>query len=98
MPSYKVPKPKPSKESDSAVPYTPGYPTVYFPVDPKWIGTMKVGEEDFEVTLKGKLVGLEMREREKGNPRSEADMEVHEVTLPYGDEESSEDFSKLAED
>lgn len=95
MPSYKVPKPKPYKGSEGVEPSTPSYPTVYFPIDPKWLSKLKVGKP-FEVTLKGKLVGLEMRERDEGNSRTEADIEVHEVLLPYDGD--GEDFSALAED
>lgn len=88
MPSY---KPKPHKMEPMEAGHAEMKPCVYLPIDPAWAKQLKVGES-IEVTVKGKIAGLEIRERMKGYSRSEMDVELGEISIPEENE-----FSKMVD-
>lgn len=93
MPKYKV---KPESWGICTAPESPKdnkhYPTVYFPVSSEILKGLEVGQ-DAEIILRGKVVGLESRESENQDNKSEVRLEVHEV-------EASADgvYEKMAKD
>jgi hypothetical protein len=101
MPTYKV---KP--EQDYPITAMPGkgeknkkrYPTVNIPVSPEIIAALKVGG-DVEVTLKGKVRGLESRQSTDNDPynnRNELRVELRVVDA-YQAEGGADDEEEEAE-
>ena len=83
---------KPKAEKNQGIAEDKPYkPCIYVPIDKAWAKHLAVGEE-VEVTVKGKLTGISVRERE-GYSHSEMDVEIKEISIPETNE-----FAKMSED
>ena len=90
MPKFKVPvehygMAMPSAESKGHK------PTVYMPIDPKWVSKFEVGKK-VEITLKGKVQMVESQKEEK-DTKATLRVELDTIELPYDNE-----YSDLAKD
>jgi hypothetical protein len=93
MPTYKV---KPEQDypmtAESPKKKQKRYPTVSIPVSPEIIATLEVGGQ-VEVTLKGKVAGLESRQSSDNDPysnRNEMRVELRVVEAYPGEDAEEE--------
>lgn len=98
MPTYKVKPEKnyPEVAASSSTKKEKRYPTVSIPVSPEIIAALEVGGQ-VEVTLKGKVSGLESRQSADSDPymnRNELRMELRVVEAYPGEDAEDEPEEK----
>ena len=93
MPKYVLPEPKKSEGAELMDVGAPYSRSVYLPADAAIIEALEIGDE-VEVTLIGKVTGLEARQREgESEDFNEFNLELKSVEA-YSEKEN--DFEKMA--
>ena len=91
MPKFILPKPKKVKKGEMGLmPVDDFYRGVCLPANKEILAALEIGE-DVSVTIRGKVTGLESREREGRTERQEFDLEIKSVEV-----DSMNEYEKMA--
>ena len=91
MPKFTVPKPKKVK-GGVEVAFEPSRPNVFLPANSEILEELEIGDS-ITVTITGKVIGLEARERTDGEDFKEFSLELKSVET-----DSKNEFEKMADD